>query len=79
MKKRNKIRLLFTCCYLYGLSGIPIKDTHVKLLSTEKIFFSILFSVATILIVVVLIKNYKKLYLLESDNDEYFSYFNGDL
>ena len=61
MKKRNKIRLLFTCCYLYGLSGIPIKDTHVKLLSTEKIFFSILFSVATILIVVVLIKNYKKL------------------
>ena len=59
MTKRNKIRILFICCFLYGLVGIPIKAPLST--STEKMFFSAAFSVITFLIVIVLILNYKKL------------------
>ena len=59
MTKRNKIRILFICCFLYGLVGVPIKAPLST--STEKMFFSAAFSVITFLIVIVLILNYKKL------------------
>jgi hypothetical protein len=62
MTKRNKIRILFICCFLYGLVGVPIKAPLST--STEKMFFSATFSVITFLIVIVLILNYKNFYLI---------------
>ncbi|MGB4792795.1 hypothetical protein SAMN02746068_01257 [Lactococcus chungangensis CAU 28 = DSM 22330] len=59
MTNRNKIRILFICCFLYGLVGVPIKAPLST--STEKMFFSAVFSVSAFLIVIVLILNYKKL------------------
>ena len=76
MTNRNKIRILFICCFLYGLVGVTIKAPLST--STEKMFFSAVFSVSAFLIVIVLILNYKKLlsYWQPKDKQQEMAFLN---